>query len=121
MFQTLKIFLADGLELMRGRFSSGQSWQEIVDEFSSFRYNKASSLPLGQEFSSRRSPICGSRRYVPDVFCPKQTAGVLVLCCLAAWDYWKTGDAETAVSLGITAVILAVAIYVLLRSYFKKT
>ena len=45
-------------------------------------------------------------------------AGVLVL---AAWDYWKTGDAETAVSLGITAVILAVAIYVLLRSYFKKT
>ena len=48
-------------------------------------------------------------------------AGVLVLCCLAAWDYWKTGDAETAVSLGITAVILAVAIYVLLRSYFKKT
>ena len=34
-------------------------------------------------------------------------AGVLVLCCLAAWDYWKTGDAETAVSLGITAVILA--------------
>ncbi len=48
-------------------------------------------------------------------------AGVLVLCCLAAWDYWKTGDAGTAVSLGITAVILAVAIYVLLRSYFKKT
>ena len=48
-------------------------------------------------------------------------AGVLVLCCLAAWDYWKTGDPETAVSLGITAVILAVAIYVLLRSYFKKT
>ena len=40
---------------------------------------------------------------------------------LAAWDYWKTGDAGTAVSLGITAVILAVAIYVLLRSYFKKT
>ena len=34
-------------------------------------------------------------------------AGVLVLCCLAAWDYWKTGDPETAVSLGITAVILA--------------
>ena len=48
-------------------------------------------------------------------------AGVLVLCCLAAWDYWKTGDAGTAVSLGITAVILAVAIYILLRSYFKKT
>ena len=48
-------------------------------------------------------------------------AGVLGLCCLAAWDYWKTGDAGTAVSLGITAVILAVAIYVLLRSYFKKT
>ena len=47
-------------------------------------------------------------------------AGVLVLCCLAAWDYWKTGDPETAVSLGITAVILAVAIYVLLRSYFKN-
>lgn len=48
-------------------------------------------------------------------------ASVLVLCCLAALDYWKTGDAETAVSLGITAVILAVSIYVLLRSYFKKT
>ena len=68
MFQTLKIFLADGLELMRGRFSSGQSWQEIVDEFSSFRYNKARSLPLGQEFSFRRSLVCGSRSYDPYVF-----------------------------------------------------
>ena len=47
--------------------------------------------------------------------------GTLLVWILAAWDYWKTGDPETAVSLGITAVILAVAIYVLLRSYFKKT
>lgn len=71
MFQTLKIFLAGGLELMRGRFSSGQSWQEIVDEFSSFRYNKASSLPLGQEFSSRRQPGLRLQEVCPRCLLPE--------------------------------------------------
>lgn len=32
--------------------------------------------------------------------------GIMVVCCMAAFDYWKAGDTQTALKLVITTVIL---------------
>lgn len=47
--------------------------------------------------------------------------GIMVVCCMAAFDYWKAGDTQTALKLVITTVILLVSVYIMsLRYYLKK-
>lgn len=47
--------------------------------------------------------------------------GIMILCCMAAFDYWKAGNTQTALKLVITAVIVLISLYILsFRYYIKK-
>ncbi|HIS51484.1 MAG TPA: hypothetical protein IAC15_01935 [Candidatus Onthomonas avicola] len=38
---------------------------------------------------------------------------LLVLCCMAAWDYLQAGERGTALALGVTALLMLAAVYLL--------